>query len=52
MLNDFFGIQIEDNQLVSLPVILPAIKPYPQELPMFLLRLASEVDYTNEINCI
>jgi len=32
-------------QLVALPMILPAIKPFAQELPMFLLRLASEVDF-------
>jgi len=29
MLNDFFGLEIEDGHLVRLPVIVPAIKPYP-----------------------
>ena len=34
--------------LHSLPLILPAVKPFAQELPMFLLRLATEVDYIQE----
>jgi hypothetical protein len=27
------------------------IKPFPQELPMFMLRMATEIDYTNEEKC-
>ena len=39
-------------KLHSLPIVVRGIKPFPQELPMFLLRLATEVDYSNEQKCI
>ena len=32
-------------------MIYDLIKPYPEELPMFILRLASDVDYANEQRC-
>ena len=32
-------------KLYALPLVLPAERPFAQELPMFLLRLATEVDY-------
>ena len=32
-------------KLYSLPIVLRGIKPFPQELPLFMLRLATEVDY-------
>ena len=50
MLIDYFSIEInqEEGTLVSLPIVHEIIKPFPQELPMFVLRLASEIDYTNE----
>lgn len=51
MLYDYFSIEIENENLVSLPIINETIKPYPQELPMFVLRLCSEVNYTNEEEC-
>ena len=35
----------EDLKLYALPIVIPAIRPFAQELPMFLLRLATEVDY-------
>ena len=34
--------------LKSLPNVLPGFKPFAQELPMFLLRLASDVDFSDE----
>ena len=37
--------EILDLSLVSLPMIVAAIRPFAQELPMFLLRLATEVDF-------
>lgn len=38
--------QTPDLKLYALPLVLPAIRPFAQELPMFLLRLATEVDYS------
>ena len=40
-------IEEEDNdlRLYALPLVLPSMRPFAQELPMFLLRLATEVDY-------
>ena len=35
----------EECKLFALPLVLPAVRPFAQELPMFLLRLATEVDY-------
>ena len=53
MLLDYFSIEINVDQgtLVALPVVHEIIKPFPQELPMFILRLSSEIDYTNESRC-
>ena len=34
--------------LEALPMVVPAIRPFAQELPMFLLRLATEVDSQSE----
>lgn len=50
MLDEYFGIEInkEAGQLTALPIIDEMIKPYPEELPMFILRLAADVDYSNE----
>ena len=52
MLYENFSIKIEldfDNNavLVGLPIVIDVIKPFPQELPMFILRLAL-VDYSDE----
>jgi DNA mismatch repair protein MLH1 len=38
--------------LITLPIVVKGIKPFPQELPMFMLRLAAEVDYSSEQKCI
>jgi hypothetical protein len=38
--------------LTSLPIIIQGVKPFAQEMPMFLLRIASEVDFSNEIKSI
>lgn len=37
----------EELNLYALPIVIPAIRPFAQELPMFLLRLATEVDYNS-----
>jgi hypothetical protein len=49
-LEEFFSITIdkENSTLSGLPIIYDLIKPYPEELPMFILRLASDIDYQNE----
>lgn len=48
ILNENFSIEIdrESASLVSLPIIYEVIKPYPEELPMFILRLACDVEYS------
>ena len=50
ILNDYFSIEIdkESASLVSLPIIYEVVKPYPEELPMFILRLACDVDYSSQ----
>jgi DNA mismatch repair protein MLH1 len=49
ILNEYFCIEIEKEtaNLVSLPLIYEVVKPYPEELPMFILRLACDVDYSS-----
>jgi DNA mismatch repair protein MLH1 len=53
MLHDYFSIEFnqEEGTLVALPIVHEILKPFPQELPMFILRMASEIDYTNEARC-
>lgn len=48
ILNENFGIEIDKDSasLVALPIIYEVVKPYPEELPMFILRLACDVDYS------
>ena len=48
LLNENFSIEIDkDNaNLIALPIIYEVVKPYPEELPMFILRLACDVDYS------
>ena len=50
ILNDYFSIEIDRDtaSLVSLPIIYEVVKPYPEELPMFMLRLACDVDYSSQ----
>jgi len=40
------------GRLVALPIVVLGVKPFVEELPMFILRLASEVDYSNESSFI
>ena len=51
MLLDYFSITIEDEKLISLPIVHEFFKPYPHELPMLILRLSSQVNYQNEELC-
>ena len=51
LLEDNFSICLDKDSetLIALPVIYDLVKPYPEELPMFILRLACDVDYSNEL---
>lgn len=49
MLEDYFSIKInESGQIETLPMISEMFKPYPQEIPNLVLRLASEPNFTIE----
>jgi DNA mismatch repair protein MLH1 len=56
MLEDYFSIVLEsesENKLVlkGLPIILQGHSPSPHALPMFLLRLATQVRWEEEQTC-
>jgi len=63
MLKEYFSIQIEMTQdpdanpdeevltLTGLPILLDGHSPSPHSLPLFLLRLATEVDWSEERPC-
>ncbi|RUP45479.1 DNA mismatch repair protein Mlh1-like protein [Jimgerdemannia flammicorona] len=52
MLLEYFSIRISDEgNLLSLPMILKGYVPNLDKLPMFLLRLGSEVDWDSEKGC-
>jgi len=57
MLNEYFSIAIERCSetgailLKALPILLDGFSPSPHGLPLFLLRLATEVDWTEERPC-
>ena len=43
MLNEYFGIGIQNGHLLTLPMLLDKYVPRLAGLPTFLLRLATEV---------
>lgn len=52
MLSDYFSLEIDkDGCLCSLPLLLEKYVPNVETLPMFILRLATEVDWEVEKNC-
>jgi DNA mismatch repair protein MLH1 len=52
MLADYFAIDIdEDGKLTALPQLVENYTPPLALLPLFLLRLASEVDWSSELEC-
>jgi DNA mismatch repair protein MLH1 len=58
MLLEYYSIRIEKNNhtngrilLTGLPVLLEGYEPSPHGLPLFLLRLATEVEWTQEKPC-
>ena len=57
MLRDYFSVIIQKNpendrvMLTGLPILLEGYAPSPHALPLFLLRLATEVNWTEEKPC-
>ena len=52
MLNDYFRIKIKGNMLLSMPDILTGYEPSFSSLPLFFNRLATEVNWNFEYDCI
>jgi DNA mismatch repair protein MLH1 len=51
MLLEYFNINVKDGMLFNVPLLLQNFKPDANSLPTFLLRLGSEVDWTDELLC-
>lgn len=52
MLLEYFSMEITtDGNLVTLPLILRGYIPSMDKLPLFLLRLGTEVDWLHEQQC-
>ena len=51
MLKCYFTIVVDENGIHRLPVILEGLRPRVGTLPLFLLRLATDVDYNDEKKC-
>jgi DNA mismatch repair protein MLH1 len=52
MLEEYFSMKIDVNGcLVSLPVLLDSFSPNLDKLPLFILRLATEVNWQIEQEC-
>ncbi|KAJ8014348.1 hypothetical protein DPEC_G00039300 [Dallia pectoralis] len=52
MLEDYFSVEIDqEGNLTGLPLLLDKYIPPMEGLPMFILRLATEVNWDNEKDC-
>ncbi|XP_054654212.1 DNA mismatch repair protein Mlh1 isoform X2 [Dunckerocampus dactyliophorus] len=52
MLDDYFSMEIDqEGNLRGLPLLLDKYTPIMEGLPMFILRLATEVNWDNEKEC-
>lgn len=52
MLEDYFSLEIDqDGNLTGLPLLLDQYSPIMEGLPMFILRLATEVNWDDEKEC-
>lgn len=52
MLRDYFSITINsDCQLETLPSIVPCYSPLMSQLPLFIIRMATEINYDDEKSC-
>ncbi|CAG9316862.1 unnamed protein product [Blepharisma stoltei] len=53
LLDEYFSISIKDNKLVKIPVLIEGqIQPDINNLPEFLLRLAANIDWMHEKQCL
>ena len=53
MLEEYFSIGITSNTIVSLPVLIDGlVKPDSNNLPEFVLRLCTDIDWRNEKPCL
>ncbi|XP_066534708.1 DNA mismatch repair protein Mlh1 [Hoplias malabaricus] len=52
MLEDYFSVEInEEGNLTALPLLIDNYTPAMEGLPLFILRLATEVNWDNEREC-
>ncbi|XP_017073269.1 DNA mismatch repair protein Mlh1 [Drosophila eugracilis] len=52
IMREYFGLRIsEEGMLESLPSLVPQHRPSVSHLPVYLLRLATEVDWEQEARC-
>lgn len=52
LLFEYFSIEINNNrEIVGIPELLSDYLPLPEQLPMFLLRLVTEVNWSEEAAC-
>ncbi|XP_016970229.1 DNA mismatch repair protein Mlh1 [Drosophila rhopaloa] len=52
IMREYFGLRIsEEGQLESLPSLIPQHRPNVAHLPVYMLRLATEVDWEQEARC-
>ncbi|TNM99705.1 hypothetical protein fugu_012738 [Takifugu bimaculatus] len=52
MLGDYFSVEVDqEGNLTGLPLLLDKYTPIMEGLPMFILRLATEVNWDNEKEC-
>ncbi|VEV56351.1 DNA mismatch repair protein MLH, putative [Plasmodium vinckei vinckei] len=52
MYADYFSLVIEDGHIVTFPSCCGEYFPGQEFLPLLFLRLATQIDYEKEINCI
>ncbi|XP_060542055.1 DNA mismatch repair protein Mlh1 isoform X3 [Pantherophis guttatus] len=51
MLKDYFSLEIDEGNLIGLPLLIDNYVPPLEGLPMFILRLATEVNWDEEKQC-
>jgi len=52
MLSDYFSLNIDENgDVLTIPMLLDGYVPFLGNLPIFILRLATEIDYEEEEAC-
>ncbi|KAJ3683223.1 hypothetical protein LUZ60_013450 [Juncus effusus] len=51
ILEDYFGVKIENGSLIRLPVVLDQYIPDMDRIPEFLLSLGNDVEWENEREC-